>query len=47
MDDLSRKFLTETNESPDTLDSHMKPFDKDIVAAKFQEIGLFLSVEPA
>jgi hypothetical protein len=41
--------LTETNESPDTLDSHyiMKPFDKDIVAAKFQEIGLFLSVEPA
>jgi two-component system chemotaxis response regulator CheY len=25
----------------------MKPFDKDIVAAKFQEIGLFRPVEPA
>jgi|ERR1700722_17392150 two-component system chemotaxis response regulator CheY len=25
----------------------MKPFDKDIVAAKFQEIGLFQPVEPA
>jgi two-component system chemotaxis response regulator CheY len=25
----------------------MKPFDKDIVAAKFQEIGLFQSAEPA
>jgi two-component system chemotaxis response regulator CheY len=24
----------------------MKPFDKDIVAAKFQEIGLFQPVEP-
>jgi hypothetical protein len=25
----------------------MKPFDKDIVTAKFQEIGLFQPVEPA
>jgi two-component system chemotaxis response regulator CheY len=25
----------------------MKPFDKDIVAAKFQEIGLFQPAEPA
>jgi two-component system chemotaxis response regulator CheY len=25
----------------------MKPFDKDIIAAKFQEIGLFQPVEPA
>jgi two-component system chemotaxis response regulator CheY len=25
----------------------MKPFDKDIVAAKFQEVGLFKPAEPA
>jgi two-component system, chemotaxis family, chemotaxis protein CheY len=25
----------------------MKPFDKDIVTAKFQEVGLFQPAEPA
>jgi two-component system chemotaxis response regulator CheY len=41
MDHIARALRAGANEYI------MKPFDKDIVAAKFQEIGLFQPVEPA
>ena len=41
MDHIARALRAGANEYI------MKPFDKDIVAAKFQEIGLFQPAEPA
>jgi two-component system chemotaxis response regulator CheY len=40
MDHISRALHAGANEYI------MKPFDKDIVAAKFQEVGLFELTEP-